>query len=49
MEDRQADLLVGTNGGDRSRVQELSTLISAGLNHFDRVEGVIQDAREADW
>ena len=32
MEDQHADLLVAMNGGDLSRVQELSTMISAGLD-----------------
>ena len=39
MEDRHADLLVAMNGGDRSRVQELSTMISAGLDRLTELTG----------
>ena len=39
MEDRHADLFVAMNGGDRSRVQELSTMISAGLDRLTELTG----------
>ena len=37
--DRHADLLVAMNGGNRSRVQELSTIISAGLDRLTELTG----------
>ena len=39
MEDGHADLLVAMNGGDRSRVQEFSTMISAGLDRLTELTG----------
>ena len=39
MEDRHADLLVAMNGGDRSRVQQLSTMISARLDRLTELTG----------
>ena len=51
---QHADLLVGMNGADRSRVQELTTTILAGIDRFhgevkDHWRVVTRDARAADW